>query len=198
MKKRIFPLFLLFLLSVLILTSLTSCGSEPIYVRIDVKDYGVMVAELYPDVAPTTVDHFVKLVKQGYYDGVIFHRVIQNFMIQGGIGETYVSPIKGEFSSNGFENNLLHTRGVLSMARSNYANSATSQFFICHKDYPSLNGNYAAFGKLLSGYEVLDAIAAVKTSKQYWKGTLMQNMPVNEVVISSIVLCDKDGVPLAK
>ena len=198
MKKRIISLFLLMLLSALLVTSFTSCGnSEPVYVRIEVKDYGVMVAELYPDVAPVTVDNFVKLVKQEYYTGVIFHRVIQDFMIQGGIGKTYASTIKGEFSSNGVENNLLHTRGVLSMARSNYANSASSQFFICHKDSPHLNGDYASFGKLISGYEVLDAIATVPTTTKYWQGALMQNMPVTDVVISSIVLCDKDGTPLS-
>ena len=197
MKKRIVSLLLLLLLSALLVSTFSSCGSsDPIYVRIDVKDYGVMVAELYPDVAPITVDNFVKLVKEGYYTDVIFHRVIKNFMIQGGIGKTYASTIKGEFASNGVKNDLLHTRGVLSMARGDYYNSASSQFFICHADYPSLNGNYAAFGKLLSGYDVLDAIATTPTKTKYWQGYLMQNMPAVDVVISSIVLCDKDGVPL--
>ncbi len=197
MKKRIVSLFLLLLLAALLVTAFSSCGGkDPVYVRIEVKDYGVMVAELYPDVAPVTVDNFVKLVKQGYYTDVIFHRVIENFMIQGGIGKTYASTIKGEFSANGFKNNLSHTRGVLSMARTNYPNSASSQFFICHVDYKDLDGNYAAFGKLLSGYEVLDAIAKVPTTTKYWQGAVMQNMPVTDVVISSIVLCDKDGVPL--
>ena len=198
MKKRICSLVALFLLCALALTSFASCGnSDPVYVRIDVKDYGVMVAELYPDVAPITVDNFVKLVKQGYYTDVIFHRVIENFMIQGGIGKTYASTIKGEFAANGVENNLSHTRGVLSMARTDYFNSASSQFFICHVDYTGLDGNYAAFGKLLSGYEVLDAIAAVDTHTKYWQGAVMQNMPVVDVVISSIVLCDKNGTPLS-
>ena len=144
---------------------------------INVLDYGIMIAELYPNVAPITVKNFKKLVSEGFYSNFIFHRVIKDFMIQtgdptgtgnGGSEET----IKGEFEINGFKNNLSHTRGVLSMARAGAnpeteytMNSASSQFFIVHQDSTYLDGNYAAFGKLLNGYDVLDKIANVKTDE---------------------------------
>ncbi len=120
--------------------------------------------ELYPDVAPNTVANFVSLVNKGFYNGKIFHRVIRNFMIQGGCpqGTGMGGPgysIKGEFSSNGFANSLNHTRGVISMARSMHPNSAGSQFFIMHADSPHLDGQYAAFGEVVEGIEVVDAIA---------------------------------------
>lgn len=121
--------------------------------------------ELYPEVAPNTVNNFVSLVNSGFYNGIIFHRVISGFMIQGGdpqgigIGGPGYS-IKGEFAMNGFKNDLAHTRGVISMARSMDPNSAGSQFFIMHKDAPHLDGQYAAFGKVVSGMETVDAIAA--------------------------------------
>ncbi len=126
----------------------------------------IMKAELYPEIAPNTVNNFISLIKKGFYDGLIFHRIIAGFMIQGGdpegvgIGGPGYS-IKGEFSSNGFENNLKHTTGVLSMARSQHPDSAGSQFFIMHKDAPHLDGQYAAFGKLTEGADVLDKIATV-------------------------------------
>lgn len=128
----------------------------------------VMKAELYPDVAPNTVNNFISLVKKGFYDGLIFHRVIAGFMIQGGdpegsgIGGPGYS-IKGEFNYNGVENNLKHSRGVLSMARAQHPDSAGSQFFIMHADAPHLDGQYAAFGKLVEGEDVLDSIASIDT-----------------------------------
>ena len=128
----------------------------------------VMVAELYPEIAPNTVNNFISLVKKGFYDGLIFHRVIAGFMIQGGDpeGTGMGGPgysIKGEFSHNGFENNLKHTKGVLSMARSMHPDSAGSQFFIMHENAPHLDGEYAAFGKLTQGLDVLDKIAVIGT-----------------------------------
>ena len=137
-------------------------------VTIQMKDGGVMKAELYPEIAPETVKNFVDLASKGFYNGLIFHRVIPGFMIQGGDpeGTGMGGPgykIKGEFTANGFRNDLKHTRGVLSMARAMDPNSAGSQFFIMHQDYPSLDGQYAAFGKLIEGIEVVDKIASVRT-----------------------------------
>ncbi len=128
----------------------------------------VMKAELYPDVAPNTVNNFISLVKKGFYDGLIFHRVIAGFMIQGGDpeGSGMGGPgysIKGEFNYNGVENSLKHSRGVLSMARAQHPDSAGSQFFIMHADAPHLDGQYAAFGKLVEGEDVLDSIASIDT-----------------------------------
>ena len=129
-----------------------------------------MTIELYPEKAPITVDNFVKLVQEGFYDGLIFHRVIPGFMIQGGdpLGEGYGGPgysIPGEFAYNGFtQNDLAHTRGVLSMARSQHPDSAGSQFFIMHDDAPHLDGQYAAFGKMTDGFDALDEIASVRTN----------------------------------
>ena len=137
--------------------------SNPI-VTFEMEDGAVMKAELYPEVAPNTVNNFISLVKSGFYDGLIFHRVIPGFMIQGGDpkGTGTGGPgysIKGEFTRNGFKNDLKHDRGVLSMARTMMPNSAGSQFFIMHKNSPHLDGQYAAFGKVLEGMEVVDAIA---------------------------------------
>ena len=141
--------------------------SNPI-VTIEMENGGVIKAELYPEVAPNTVNNFVSLVKQGFYDGIIFHRVIPGFMIQGGDPKGVGSGgpgycIKGEFNSNGFKNDLLHTRGVLSMARTMAPNSAGSQFFIMHQDAKHLDGQYAAFGKVIEGIEVVDEICKVRT-----------------------------------
>ncbi len=137
-------------------------------VTITMEDGGVIKAELYPDIAPNTVRNFVCLVKKGFYDGVIFHRVIPGFMIQGGDptstgmgGPGY--DIKGEFSRNGFKNDLKHSRGVLSMARAMDPDSAGSQFFIMHEDAPHLDGQYAAFGKVTEGMDVVDRIAKTRT-----------------------------------
>ena len=137
-------------------------------VTIIMENGDVMKAELYPEVAPNTVNNFISLVKKGYYDGLIFHRVIRGFMIQGGCpqGTGMGGPgysIKGEFSQNGFKNDLKHTEGVLSMARSMMPNSAGSQFFILHKDAPHLDGAYAAFGKVTEGMDVVNKIAEERT-----------------------------------
>ena len=132
------------------------------------EDGGEMKLELYPDIAPNTVRNFVNLVQKGFYNGLIFHRVISGFMIQGGDPDGRGSggpgySIPGEFRSNGFKNDLKHTTGVLSMARSMHPDSAGSQFFIMHRDAPHLDGEYAAFGKLISGEDVLERIATTKT-----------------------------------
>lgn len=137
-------------------------------VTIQIKDGGSVRIELYPEIAPNTVNNFISLVKKGFYDGLIFHRVINGFMIQGGCpdGNGMGGPgysIKGEFSMNRFENNLKHTAGVISMARSQMPNSAGSQFFIMHKDAPHLDGAYAAFGKVIEGMDVVNEIAETKT-----------------------------------
>ena len=126
----------------------------------------VMKAELYPEIAPNTVNNFISLVKKGFYDGLIFHRIIEGFMIQGGDpeGSGMGGPgysIKGEFNINGFKNDLKHTKGVLSMARAQHPDSAGSQFFIMHENAPHLDGQYAAFGKVVEGMDVVDEIAAV-------------------------------------
>lgn len=141
--------------------------SNPI-VTIEMENGGIIRAELYPEVAPNTVRNFISLASKGFYDGTIFHRVIPGFMIQGGDpdGTGMGGPgyeIRGEFTHNGFHNDLLHTRGVLSMARTADPNSAGSQFFIMHEDGEFLDGQYAAFGKVLEGMDVVDKIAAVKT-----------------------------------
>lgn len=159
-------------------------------VKIEVENKGIIIAELYPDIAPITVNNFKKLVSEKYYDGIIFHRVIKDFMIQtgdptgtgsGGSSEN----IKGEFKENGVENNLSHTRGVLSMARrgsnpdtDETRNSASSQFFIVQKDYPSLDGKYASFGKVIHGMDIVDFIASVRTDEY--------DKPINEVKMTSI------------
>lgn len=137
-------------------------------VTIEMENGDIMKAELYPKVAPNTVNNFISLVKNGYYDGLIFHRVISGFMIQGGCpdGTGMGGPgyqIKGEFAQNGFVNELRHTEGVLSMARAMHPDSAGSQFFIMHKDSPHLDGQYAAFGMLIEGMDVVNKIAASPT-----------------------------------
>ncbi len=171
-------------------TKYVETTEETNLVKIDVKDKGIIIAELYPDIAPITVANYKKLVSEKFYDNLIFHRVIKDFMIQtgdplgtgqGGSDEE----IKGEFSENGVENNLEHTRGVLSMARrgadpdtDETRNSASSQFFIVHADYPSLNGKYAAFGKVINGLDVVDKIASVATNEN--------DKPITNVEMTSI------------
>ena len=141
---------------------------ENICIRIIMENGKEMEAELYPDVAPRTVANFVELIKEKFFDGIIFHRVIRGFMIQGGdptgtgMGGSKKT-IPGEFLANGFVNELKRERGVLSMARTNDPNSASSQFFIMHEDAPHLDGHYAAFGKITRGIEVVDEIASVRT-----------------------------------
>lgn len=152
---------------------------------ITMADGGEIKLELYPDVAPITVENFVSLVNEGFYDGLIFHRVIAGFMIQGGCpnGNGMGGPghtIKGEFASNGVANPLKHERGVISMARAMDPNSAGSQFFIMHADAPYLDGQYAAFGKVTEGIENVDKIASVKTD--------MRDRPLIDQTIESIVI----------
>ncbi len=139
-------------------------------VTIEMENGGIIKAELYPDVAPNSVNNFISLVKKGYYNGIIFHRCIQDFMIQGGCpqGTGMGGPgysIRGEFSANGFKNELKHDRGVLSMARTMMPNSAGSQFFIMHRNSPHLDGQYAAFGKVIEGMDVVDTIATARTDR---------------------------------
>ncbi len=144
--------------ALLALTALTGCGKgDTVKAEIVIKDYGTISLDLYPDVAPITVDNFVKLVNEGFYDGLTFHRIITDFMMQGGAGQG-ATTIKGEFSLNGVENELKHTRGVISMARSNAYNSASSQFFICQVDCEWLDGAYAAFGEVTEGMDIVDRI----------------------------------------
>ena len=141
-------------------------------IEIKVKDFGTMTAELYPEKAPKTVANFVKLCEEGFFDGLIFHRIIKGFMIQGGgynedFQQKHTASIKGEFASNGFrQNDIKHTRGVLSMARTMIKDSASSQFFIMHQNAPHLDGEYAAFGMVTKGIEVVDEIAELPTDYQ--------------------------------
>ena len=141
-------------------------------IKITVRDFGTMTAELYPDKAPATVENFLKLVDEDFFSGLIFHRVISGFMIQGGgynedFQQKHTAAIKGEFASNGFrQNDIKHTRGVLSMARTMIKDSASSQFFIMHQNAPHLDGEYAAFGLVTDGIEVVDAIADLPTDYQ--------------------------------
>lgn len=160
------------------------------YIKIDVNNYGIMIAELYPKAAPITVENIKELIKAKFYDGIIFHRVIKDFMIQTGdptgtgMGGSE-KEIKGEFEINGIKNNISHTRGVLSMARrgsnpetEDTLNSASSQFFIVHQDSNFLDGSYASFGKLLNGYDILDKIATTSTDQN--------DKPLNDIKMNSI------------
>lgn len=155
--------------------------------EIEMNDGAIMKGELYPEVAPETVDNFVNLCHESFYNGLTFHRVIPGFMIQGGdpLGNGTGGSqhqIKGEFKSNGFQNDLSHTRGVISMARAMDYNSASSQFFIMHVDYPYLDGDYAAFGKVTEGLEEVDKIANVATDAN--------DKPLEDVVIKEIRIVD--------
>ena len=161
--------------------------SNPI-VTIEMEEGGIIRAELYPDVAPNTVRNFISLIQKGFYNGTIFHRVIPGFMIQGGDpeGTGMGGPgygIKGEFAQNGVPNPLKHTRGVISMARSQNPNSAGSQFFIMHEDAPHLDGSYAAFGHVVEGMDVVDEIAAVSTD---WR-----DKPKTPVVMKTVRLVEE-------
>ena len=159
-------------------------------VTFEMKDGDVFYVELYPDVAPNTVNNFISLVKKGFYNGLCFHRVIEGFMIQGGDpkgngtgGPGYT--IRGEFSKNGFKNDLKHKRGVISMARSMMPNSAGSQFFIMHADAPHLDGQYAAFGQVIDGMDVIDKIAEVNVD--------YNDKPLRDQVIKTVTV-DTNGV----
>ncbi len=150
---------------------------------IKMRDGGVIKAELYPNIAPITVTNFLDLVEKKFFDGLIFHRVIKGFMIQGGgydenMNHKEAESIKGEFDANGVKNELKHTRGVLSMARTSFPNSASSQFFIMHADAPHLDGKYAAFGKVTEGMDIVDKIAETETN--------FTDAPITPQVIESI------------
>ena len=156
-------------------------------VLIEMENGKQIKIELYPDIAPETCANFEALVKSGFYNGIIFHRVIAGFMIQGGDPEGMGyggsgKNIKGEFAANGFENNLKHERGVISMARSQNFNSASSQFFIMHANAPYLDGQYAAFGRVIEGMETVDEIANVKTD--------MRDKPLHDQVMKSVTWID--------
>lgn len=158
---------------------------ESIQFVIELENGKSMKGELYPEIAPITVENFVKLVQEHFYDGLIFHRVILGFMIQGGGVDVSMKPkaaasIKGEFKSNGISNPLKHTRGVLSMARTMVKDSASSQFFIMQADAPHLDGDYAAFGKITEGLDVVDEIARVKTNRQ--------DCPLEPIIIKTMRL----------
>ena len=170
-----------------------AAASENPVATIEMENGGVIMVELYPEIAPNTVANFIELANSGFYDGLIFHRVIPGFMIQGGDpqgtgmgGPDYT--IKGEFAANGIENDLSHVRGVISMARAQAYDSAGSQFFIMHADADYLDGQYAAFGMVIDGMDVVDEIAAVETG--------VNDKPVEDVVIKSITV-DTRGVEYA-
>lgn len=170
-------------------TADTAAGENPV-ATLEIEDYGTIVLELYPDVAPITVANFIKLANSGFYDGLTFHRIIENFMIQGGDpkGDGTGGPgyaIKGEFSQNGVKNDISHVRGVISMARSSMPDSAGSQFFIVHQDSTYLDGQYAAFGRVTEGLDVLDKVATV--------ATYASDKPKKDVVIKSLTV-DTKGV----
>ena len=163
-------------------------------IKITVRDLGTMTAELYPEKAPKTVANFLSLIESDFFSGLIFHRVIKGFMIQGGgyteeMEQKEADSIKGEFKANGFPlNTLKHTRGVLSMARTSIPDSASSQFFVMHMNAPHLDGQYAGFGKVTDGLDVLDAIASVETGNYGW---YMQDVPTTPIVIESIEVIEE-------
>ncbi len=197
--------------------ALTGCGtqssdktdkSDPIHISIELTDGRMMKADLYPHIAPKTVENFTKLINENFFDGLIFHRVINGFMIQGGgydesfytgnFNQKDADEIKGEFTQNNFTNNLKHTKGVLSMARTSVPDSASSQFFIMQSDTPSLDGQYAAFGEITEGIEVVDEIASAPTKSV--SGTLtyqgqsiqqsMEDVPETPVIIKTIKIIE--------
>ncbi len=171
--------------------SFTETDEATNFVKIEMEDGGIILIELYPDIAPITVANFKELVADHFYDGIIFHRVIYGFMIQGGdpdgdgVGGSDKT-IKGEFALNGVENNLKHTRGVLSMARTNNPNSASSQFFIMHRDASHLDGSYAAFGKVIDGMDVVDRIASVQTNSSDRPLTVQRMKTVRFVTVEEV------------
>lgn len=185
--------FIAMLLMVVQMFACTSCGEggnkkmTSNKVKIEMENGKSIVLELYPDKAPITVENFKKLVSEGFYDGLTFHRVINGFMIQGGDPEGTgmggsKDKIKGEFAQNGVDNDLKHERGVISMARSMMPNSASSQFFICHEDAPHLDGSYAAFGRVIEGMDVVDEIASVETD--------YNDKPITPVVMKKVYIID--------
>lgn len=185
MKKGTVRLIALLILLAAFVGALGSCGmKDEYYVEMKVKDFGTIVLKLDTLAAPETVKNFVSLVKDEYYDGATFHRIIENFMIQGGgkEGGPSVRPIKGEFAANGYQNPLVHERGTISMARADDLDSATTQFFICNADSPHLDGYYAAFGYVISGMEVVDAIT--EYGVQYTFGGIIYNQSLRPTIES--------------
>lgn len=186
--KRILSL----LLVVLLVLGLTACGKESTlnsgttyYADIVIEDYGTVTVKLDAEAAPITVENFVKLAKDGFYDGLTFHRIIEGFMMQGGApksGSPKPDTITGEFSANGHDNPLNHTRGAISMARAQDMNSASSQFFIVHEDSPHLNGQYAAFGYVVEGMEVVDAVCESAKPVDFNGSIAPDNQPVIKTV----------------
>ena len=187
MFKKIFKTMII-ASSLMFLASCATANTEVnnnnlVLIEIKFTDFGLVEAELYPEVAPVTVANFIKLVNEGFYDGLTIHRIIKGFVIQGGdpngdgTGGSKETII-GEFLNNGFDNPLLHEAGVLSMARSSRFNSASSQFFIVHEEASSLNNSYAAFGKVIKGFEIIDTIANVETGER--------DRPLETVVIEFI------------
>ncbi len=179
-----------------ILLSFSLCACAPkspgtVYAEITMENGGKITLELYGDIAPITVNNFIEHANKGTYNGTIFHRVIKDFMIQGGdptgtgTGDPTISKIKGEFSANGVKNDLSHERGVISMARSNNMNSASTQFFICHADSTYLDGKYAAFGRVIAGMDVVDAIAITPTNPS-------TDRPLQSQKMESVKIIDKD------
>lgn len=156
--------------------------SNPV-LTISIKDYGDIEVQLFPDIAPNTVKNFISLVQEEYFTGSTFHRVISGFMLQGGQGKTEAKPIRGEFTSNGHDNPLKHTKGVISMARTSFPNSGSSQFFLMHETSPHLDGEYASFGIATKGLELIDQIANVDTNRQ--------DVPLKPVVIEKITVDTK-------
>src|SRR5574344_2031494 len=159
-------------------------------VAMEIKDYGAIIIELYPDIAPNTVNNFIYLVKTGFYDNNSFHRLVPNFILQGGDpdGNGTGGPgyhIQGEFSENNFKNDLKHTKGIVSMARSTLPNSAGSQFFICLGSATSLDGKYAAFGKVIEGMDIIDKIANTEKVSDSNTGKLVKNLTIKKALVNT-------------
>ena len=194
MMKRVISCLLLAATLAASLLLLASCKEKTVRVAMEVQDFGTIQLELYPEKAPETVANFEKLVKAGFYDGLTFHRIIKGFMIQGGDPKGNGTggsdeTIKGEFTANGFtKNDLSHKRGVISMARSMSYDSASSQFFIVHEDSDFLDGQYAAFGRVTDGMDVVDAIANVKVKSG--AGDSSPSVPLNKVIITRIYMIE--------
>jgi len=170
---------------------------KKVKVAMEIKDMGTITLELYADLAPKTVENFLKYVNEGFYDGVTFHRVIENFMIQGGdptgtgMGLSTAPKIEGEFTSNGFTNNLAFDRGVIGMARGDDPNSASTQFFICHMKSAHLDGEYAAFGRVIDGIEVVDMIATCEIDESVVdEEGKIKYKPLNDIIMEKVYVIE--------
>ena len=192
--KKLYLTLTIVISLVLIVSTVTtivavSMSRRSFTVALEVKDYGTITLEIYPEIAPRSARAFKRYVESGFYDGLKFHRVIEDFMIQGGdptgtgYGDPTLKNIKGEFSMNGFENDLNFTKGVIGLARGNDYDSATSQFFICHKDAPTLNGYYASFGIVVEGMDIVDAIATCEKNESITDQSGNQYVPAKDVII---------------